>query len=288
MRTPPRRSITPAPFTITPARAARDTPERQRDRRCENQRAGRGDDEHCERADRVARQPPTPSACDPGGKREKEDRVAVREPDERRTLRLGIAHETDEGGIGTIRRGAKRANFEDVARVRRSAEQRAAGLVRRRKRLAHERGLVDTASPLTTIPSIGITSPARTTTTSPTSTSSTGTSEIAAPRRTCAIRGIRSTSFVSSRRARRPATSSSAFPPASMSAITASARYSPSASAPAIETSAIASTPTSPWRRDLATDQLSERASRLPSPPRRRSLPTDSRQGASRRPPRRP
>ena len=39
--------------------------------------------------------------------------------------------------------------------------------------------------------------------------------------------------------------------------MTAPARYSPSASAPAIETSAIASTPTSPRRSDRTTDQVS-------------------------------
>ena len=71
------------------------------------------------------------------------------------------------------------------------------------------------------------------------------------------MRGARSTSAVSSRRARRFADSSSALPPASISATTAPARYSPSASAPAIETSAIASTPTSPRRNDRSTDQVS-------------------------------
>ena len=67
--------------------------------------------------------------------------------------------------------------------------------------------------------------------------------------------------------------SSSALPPASISATTAPARYSPSASAPTIETSAIASTPTSRRSSDRTTDQLERheqhRRGRRPQPVRR-------------------
>ena len=48
-----------------------------------------------------------------------------------------------------------------------------------------------------------------------------------------------------------------AFPPLSIKAITAPARYSPSASAPTMATSAIASTPTSPRISVRSTDQVS-------------------------------
>ena len=77
------------------------------------------------------------------------------------------------------------------------------------------------------------------------------------PRRLVATRGARSISAVSSRRARPAATSSSAFPPASISAITEPAKYSPVARAPAIATSAIASTPTSRCHSVRSTDHVS-------------------------------
>ena len=58
-----------------------------------------------------------------------------------------------------------------------------------------------------------------------------------------------------------PGGSSSAFPPVSIRAITAPVRYSPSASAPAIASSAIASTPTSPRAR-LRGDRPAQRDQR--------------------------
>ena len=81
-----------------------------------------------------------------------------------------------------------------------------------------------TAPSEATTPSTGTTSPARTTTMSPGTTRSTGTSWTASPMRRCAIVGARSSRATSSRRARRPATASSAFPPLSIRAMTAPAR----------------------------------------------------------------
>ena len=105
------------------------------------------------------------------------------------------------------------------------------------------------ACALCTAPSTGTSSPARTSTTSPTASRPTGTSSQPSPPRRWAMLGIRSSSAVSSRRARRDAIASSALPPESISAITAPARYWPIASAPAIAIRAIASTPTRPRAR---------------------------------------
>ena len=99
------------------------------------------------------------------------------------------------------------------------------------------------------IPSIGITSPARTRMMSPTATSSIGMSAIDDPCRRCAIRGARSINDFRSRSARATAKSSSTLPPAYMTATTTPARFSPSASAADIETNAIASTPMRPARK---------------------------------------
>ncbi len=113
------------------------------------------------------------------------------------------------------------------------------------------------ASVLRTIPSVGITSPARTSRRSPMRTRSTSIRSTDSPVIRFAAFGARSTSSVSSRRARLCATSSSAFPPASIIAITAPARYSPSANAPAIARRAIASTPTSPRISERPTETVS-------------------------------
>ena len=96
-----------------------------------------------------------------------------------------------------------------------------------------------------TVPSTGGSSPVRTSTRSPGTDGLDGRppQPSPSPRQRWAWRGARSTSAVSSRRARRPAVSSSALPPASMRAITAPARYSPRASAPAMASRAMTSTP---------------------------------------------
>ena len=98
-------------------------------------------------------------------------------------------------------------------------------------------------------PSIGMTSPARTRISSPMATCSIGTSSTADAARRWAILGARSTRDLRSRSARATAKSSSTLPPAYMTATTAPARVSPSASAPDIETKATASTPMRPARK---------------------------------------
>ena len=100
-----------------------------------------------------------------------------------------------------------------------------------------------TASPPTTVPSTGTTSPVRTTTTSPARTWSTGTGSIRSPTRNWATLGARWISAVNSRLARVEAMSSSVWPPENMSPMMTPANSSPSASAPTMATSAIVSTP---------------------------------------------
>ena len=88
--------------------------------------------------------------------------------------------------------------------------------------------------------------------------------------RRCAIRGARSTQRASARvRARRRRTSSSALPPASIRATTAPARYSPSASAPAIATQRDRVDPDVAAPSERATDQVSGTRTTAAPPPRR-------------------
>ena len=100
-----------------------------------------------------------------------------------------------------------------------------------------------TAFRVSSVPSTGTTSPARTTISSPASTCSTGTCSSSSSATRCASLGARATSAVSSRRARLDAASSSAAPPENMSPTIAPASSSSNAREPTIATSAIVSTP---------------------------------------------
>ena len=80
-------------------------------------------------------------------------------------------------------------------------------------------------------------------------TSATAMSSMRSPARRCARRGARSVSARRSRSARVTAKSSSTVPPAYIRATTAPASGSPSASAPAIDSSAMASMPIRPAAR---------------------------------------
>ena len=102
---------------------------------------------------------------------------------------------------------------------------------------------------LVMIPSMGMTSPARTRMSSPMATCSMGTSSNADAALRWATRGARSTKDLRSRSARATAMSSSTLPPAYMTATTTPARFSPSARAPDIETKATASTPMRPAKK---------------------------------------
>ena len=249
-------SITPPPLTITPARAARDTPAMNAIGAARI--SGHGVATTSTATARTGSPLDDPrGAGDEQRDRQEDRRVAVGEPDEGRLLRLGLANEPDEGRVGALGRRARGAQLEGVGRVRGAAARRPPRRIVRGSGSPVSADSSTTASSETTTPSTGTTSPARTTTTSPTSSSSTGISSRVSPRRRVATRGARSIRAVSSRRARPAATSSSALPPASISAITAPARYSPIASAPAIATSAIASTPTSRCRSVRTTDQVS-------------------------------
>ena len=118
---------------------------------------------------------------------------------------------------------------------------------------------------------------------------STGTSSTAPSRRRCATRGARSSSFVSSRRARPARVLLERVSAGEHHRDNRPARYSPVASADAIATSAIASTPTSRRQQRRARPTTSAaRASGLSSPPRRRPPHRRSRAEPERRRPGRP
>jgi hypothetical protein len=105
-------------------------------------------------------------------------------------------------------------------------------------------------------PSTGKTSPEPTTSWSPTTTASAGTTSTPSRTRRRAARGARFSSERRSFVARRSAACSSACPVASMTTTSAPARYSPTASVPINDNTAMTSTPTRPWRNPLITDQV--------------------------------
>ena len=113
------------------------------------------------------------------------------------------------------------------------------------------------APELMMIPSIGITSPARTRMTSPTNACSIGMSAINDPCRRWAILGARSIKDFRSRSARAIARSSSTLPPAYITATTTPARFSLRTIAADIETNAIASTPMRPAKKSRIMEMSS-------------------------------
>ena len=249
-------SIVAAPLTTTPARAQRGEPRAERDRRGQDQRARRRDDEHGERAHRVARKGPGETG-DHGRDRQEDRGVAIGDPDEGRALAAGLLDEPHERGVGALGGRPQRAQLERRAGAARPAAHLPAAADRDRQRLAGERRLVDHRL-------LALDHPVdRDDLARADDHTVAGNDDLhrhldqLLARRRSAVRGARSTSAVSSRAARRFARSSSALPPASISATTAPARYSPSASAPAIETSAIASTPTSRRRSERTTEIVS-------------------------------
>ena len=100
-----------APFTITPARAARETPGDERDRRREDQRARRRHDDDRER--------PTGSPLTAHARRasssvagQEEAGVAVRHAHERRALGLRLLDEAHERRVGALGRRPVRPDLE--------------------------------------------------------------------------------------------------------------------------------------------------------------------------------
>ena len=247
----------PPPFTITPAvRRARDAGH-ERDRRGEDQRTRGRDHHHREEAHRVAGDGPgEPGDAERDGQEDR--RVAVGEPNERGALGLGMARRDDDSGVRALGRGARRSQLEGVARVGGAAAHLAAFAAPHGQRLAGQRRLVEHCD------SVRHDAVHRDHLAGADDDESPGTQiadrhlPIALPRRRCAMRGIRSSSRVSSRPARCVAYSSSALPPASISATTAPTRYWPSARRETIATSAIASTPRSRRISDRA-DRVRER-----------------------------
>ena len=110
-----------------------------------------------------------------------------------------------------------------------------------------------TATVSTMRPSTGTTSPGPTTRRSSTATSVSGITVTSEPIRLRANRGACSSSARKSCDARRSAAASSARPPASITAINAPARYSPTSSVPTSDSTAIRSTPARPRRSAAST-----------------------------------
>ena len=216
-----------APLTTTPARAAARDAGHERDRRGQDQRARCRDDEDRERADGITGDRPGDSGDEqssPAGRRSRSGRRCGRTapappPPARPAARAR-------------RRRSRRPAATPAARTACPSPPYRCERCPPRCTVTGSGSPVSAdsstiASSLITIPSTGTTSPARTSTISSAPTSSIGSSTSSSPRRTSADLGARSTSAVSSRRARRFAVSSSALPPASISATTAPARYSP-------------------------------------------------------------
>ena len=153
------------------------------------------------------------AAGDRERERQEPGRVAIRHPHERRPLGLRVAHQPDERRVRAVGGAVRRPQLERRAGVGAAAARRrpAARVTGSDSPVSADSS--STASSPATTPSTGTTSPGRTTTTSPGRSTSTETSSRSRPRARCAMRGARSSSAVSSRRARRPAASSSALPP---------------------------------------------------------------------------
>ena len=98
-----------------------------RDRSCEDERTGRGDDEHGEGAYGIAAQRPG----EPGegeSDRQEEGRIAVGHSNEGRLVAFRVVHEANDGRVCALRGRPRRAELEDLARVRRPAANRGASL----------------------------------------------------------------------------------------------------------------------------------------------------------------
>ena len=133
-----------APLTMTPLRAARETPGDERDRRREDQRARRGDDDHRQRADRRRR---CAAQATPGDRRAVERQEPARRsgrPCGRTArVRLGLADESHERRVGAL---APRAASRAARTARRRSSMPLRSSPRRvadRQRLAGQRSLVD-------------------------------------------------------------------------------------------------------------------------------------------------
>ncbi len=113
-----------------------------RDRRRQDQRARCGDDEHGERAHRIAGQEPR-AAGDDDRDRDEHDRVAVGQPDEGRLLPLGLVDQSHDAGVRALGRRRDRPQVETLAGAHGAGAHLLAGRALHRPRLARERALVE-------------------------------------------------------------------------------------------------------------------------------------------------
>jgi hypothetical protein len=114
----------------------------ERDRRGEDQRAGRGDHDDGQRADRVAADRPG-EARDDQRRGEKEPGVAVGHPHERRPVRLRLLDQAHERRVRALGRWTVGAHVKRGTGVRRPAQHRHSRSDRDGQRLAAQRARID-------------------------------------------------------------------------------------------------------------------------------------------------
>ena len=112
----------------------------ERDRRSQYERARCGDHQNGETANRISRQHPRQPG-DHDRHRQQQQRVAVRQTNERRLGGLRGGDQPDDAGVGALLGRRRRRDLEGVARVERAAAGALAGLARDRDRLAGQRRL---------------------------------------------------------------------------------------------------------------------------------------------------
>ena len=142
VRASPSRSIAAPPLTMTPTRAARDTPERM----ATGAARMRGQGVATTSTARPRTGSPLEHPGQPGGYQgdgQEEGRIAIRHADEGRLVALGLAHETDDTCVCALRSGSRRPQLERFAGVRRSAADGRSLLEGNGERLARERRLVE-------------------------------------------------------------------------------------------------------------------------------------------------
>ena len=112
------------------------------DRRRQDERAGRGRDQHREAAHQIAGE-------EPGGaghrerQRQEQERIAIGEPHERRLGGLRRRHQPHDARIGAFAGDRRRRHLEGLAGIQRAAEELRALRLDHRDRLAGQRRLVD-------------------------------------------------------------------------------------------------------------------------------------------------
>ena len=220
-------------------------PRHERDRRGEDQRAGRRDHEHGERAHRIARHRPR-AAGEHGGEGDEAGRPAVGEPREGRA-RLGrLPRQAEDRGVGARGGVTLGAAAERRARVHPAAAELGAAPELGRQGFPGEGALVEGRGRVLqrAVGGDGLAGAHQ----QQVARADGGGLDLldASPRMRAARRGARATRSVRARVARPSAQASSASPPATMRPMTAAAAASPSATAPSMAARATASTPMRP------------------------------------------